>query len=609
VRLIWLVIGKFRQNLKIKKQREELLRKKQRRNNKNKKRRKGNTLKKNASLKASSYNSPQNIQSIVKTDENSNAANSKNINSSDPVPIESSRQNTLKSKNPEMLTRTEIKDILLSTERSVTSNLVINDNQLFLDPAGILTVSKFMKSSKTKQPNNPNSHLQLMKNLNISNASLNSSISSKKITFLNEIKKESSASLKNPVQVTQDDPLGAFSQDREATPSTITNSITTVNNNKQASTNKILNNFDDIKRRLFDYKPFADQTKTSDFLYERKVEPEKVMKQQRRQPEVEDSYDSDLYTDSEDESFENGSRSLENESDFYDDEVNGEGDLSEGEYNEEDIEEEDDLENESSDNSFTKRGGNTNGKRTTTNMNNSSQDSHLDAYGSENGDAKRNTTASRTTIDIENISVSSGSNLRNVTSNSSAKSTSSPFSSPFSKLISSSKMFSLVESSASKLKGVTQFITEKSTEIKDVIMSNSNQQDLSDKLRTFSNYQVNTPTYLNDFIKSKTSLTGLSGAASASTAMNGTKKNAYQSSAPERSNAYGLMPSTQQIDYALEHNVAFESKFDLEQIPSDETFKPLPMSWWDIEKDSQAGSNFQASFKQIYVDVQISSCN
>jgi hypothetical protein len=258
------------------------------------------------------------------------------------------------------------------------------------------------------------------------------------------------------------------------------------------------------------------------------------------------------------------------------------------------------------------RGNTTNGHKI-----NSSQESHLDA---DSGSEWKKPT--RAYIDIENVSISSGNGPRSVrhVADSAAKSTttSSPFASPFSKLLTSTKMLSLVESSTSKLKGVTQYITDKSAEIKDVIMANSSQQEFTYKLKTLSNYQLTTPAYLNGFIKSKTSLTTMSGHEIGSAASSQKRPSAAHSAAadgagPSRSgggnNAYGLMPSTQQIDYALEHNAAFDSKFDLEQIPSDEAYKPLPFGWWEVERDGRAGSNYQASFKDVYVDVQISSCN
>jgi hypothetical protein len=197
--------------------------------------------------------------------------------------------------------------------------------------------------------------LKLIGHLNLSNASFSSTYSAKKLFDANRMKKENSAppihSDSNSVQVvTCDDPLGAFKSDqqqREATPSTITGSSATVDRPPyhQPSANRILNNFDDIKRRLFDYKPFADQAKTSDFLFERPAAAQlkQPVAEQQQQPS---SNDSDIYSDSQDEeSFENESAGNQSgdlyENEFEDEEERVSGD--DDDYDEDELDDEEDT--------------------------------------------------------------------------------------------------------------------------------------------------------------------------------------------------------------------------------------------------------------------------
>ena len=61
------------------------------------------------------------------------------------------------------------------------------------------------------------------------------------------------------------------------------------------------------------------------------------------------------------------------------------------------------------------------------------------------------------------------------------------------------KMESSIE--MNKIKGVTKYLSDKSAEFKDVIMANAvsplNQQEITSKLKSFSNYQLNPAQYLN----------------------------------------------------------------------------------------------------------------
>ena len=608
VRLIWLVIGKFKQNLKIKKQREELLKKKKRRKKSNgsrtiKRRSKQdkNNLKRNS---IQIQNAARNVAGLIhmNTSEmdtsfgqshsnlNDEGVNfpALNGNNSSHLPPNSAQTSLVQ------LNRNDIKNILLTKDQRLHPNIDIGKNS----SAGILSVSLINKQpvveAKTK------TQLELIKNLNLSNSSLNSSYSSIKITFVDELRNKEQQKTNNksnvsPVPITQNDPLGAFSYWNRSISNLKDTPTSAIVNSKN---NKILNNFNDIKRRLFDYKPFADSVKNSDFLYEKPA-------QKKQQTETTSYYDSDLYSETED-SEENEQNSDENSNEGHylenEDEKNGSDAF--------DDEEDDELGSESDsvdvDSNYHKKSLNANNDNSNhlnvhKNGSNLSQGSNSTSTGS--GDM--NGLATQSPADIESNSVNS--------SGSTVNSKKSSFSSPFSKLLSQTKMLSLVESSTSKLKGAAQFLTDKSYEIKDVIMSNTNQHDITNKLKTFSsNYQINTPTYLNGFMKSKTSLTTFnSNQMSGGTPHLATPSGSGGSGSKKlknSSNVYNFVTTSAQIDHVLEHNIAFESKFDLEQIPSDETFKQLTLNWWGLDKD---GNSVMATSKldEMLVDVQISSCN
>lgn len=535
LRLICLVAFKFKQNLVIKKQREDALRRKKK---------KVSGKKKSNTLKSKKVNVKKTVMIVDDT-----AASKSTTNTIEAV--EESRP-----KIPEIITtdsstinREEIKSILLSRQRSLghTSQLIKQDNgDLHFKHAGILTIPQNKLDKTGGQKSKKQSQLEVIKNLNISSSSLNSARSTSIKTV--EGKETVNGGVVN-------DPLGASKLLNATTPTSV----------KQA---RILNSGDDVKRRLFDYKPFET---TSDSSVSRKVNSDFIF------PHKEVVNDSDAYSESEDEEEE-----LEDEDEFDEDdqsEDQDDGDLYDSdEYGSYDDEDYDSDEVEVDSTHFTKKTSN--------------------HQGSKSGQSQPRASS----IDIENIMIDTSSlqvRKESQTSKLAAQPTpsTSSFSSPF-----SSRFFSMVnksiETSTSKLKNISSIIAEKSVEIKDVL---SNQPELKAKIKSFSsNYQINTTPYWNGFIKSPTSLSSLS--SSAATTSN-TNTSASTASKLTKNKPPLTSQHSRNIDSLLETNVAFQSKLDLDQLPAEETgYRPLTFDWWDVKRDVSGDD-------QVLVDVQISSCN
>lgn len=142
-----------------------------------------------------------------------------------------------------------------------------------------------------------------------------------------------------------------------------------------------------------------------------------------------------------------------------------------------------------------------------------------------------------------------------------------------------------------KFKNVKDFLSEKTTVIKEVIMSNTHQQDIPSKLKSLSNYQIRTP--LNGLVKSSTNAAGFSAPNSASNTNTAASSNSTQ-------NAFNV-----------------HSNIDVENLPVDDAFAQLPLDWWGFDKKSY-NVNFADYYSQqeqvdplpdVLVDIQISSCN
>ncbi len=564
LRLTWLVVSKFKENLRIKKQREDLLKKKKRRSNissrnsnsktlkHQQQQRKEKTLKKNDTLKriqiTNSIHNKEIINHIFDVDQKPKIL--KNLHEEESV------KNVPQS--VDKLSKEEVKNILLSKYQSIDFNLdEFRDKcDIHFNSSGI--ISNSIKNSEDEESKKPKNLLSI-KNLNKSLGSLNSSTSFFRPTFLDEIKQ------KNPVD---------------------NHKIETSKISDQTAVNE------DVKRRLFD--------QNSDFIYE----PNKVKKSNDidLHPSSSLSSHGEEFDDEEDE---------ENSDDFYDeydsDELSDEFNSAQSE--EENFEEDDDSDPENvqvDEHYFSKKNMNKNNNNSNNNLSNGSvrknySNSHLSGHdshslGSDKNDHRPQLQASKT-IDIENITVSSGINNNRKTvegtpkpsqSSSSFMNFQSPFSSPFSKILANKKVSSFIQSSGTKLKNMTDILTEKSLDIKDSFILNTNQQELTSKLKSMSNYTISTPKILNALTKSNSNTSNLN---------NESKYENNNNNNRSKSKQHAMNTDVFEI------NLARDSKIDLEEIPTsnDDTFQSIPFEWWNYHKN--------LINSQICVEVQISSCN
>jgi hypothetical protein len=136
-----------------------------------------------------------------------------------------------------------------------------------------------------------------------------------------------------------------------------------------------------------------------------------------------------------------------------------------------------------------------------------------------------------------------------------------------------------------RIKGI---ITERSTEIK-AIMTNVtplNQHDLTSRLKSFSGYQLNT-------------------------AYNHLTKSASNQFTPKNN-----QPKNKISQNNLDKDYLNLSSVNLEPITEDDSFKPLPLKWWDFQYDGRLvtdetvtrNNEFQIK-DDILIDIQMSSCN
>lgn len=130
-------------------------------------------------------------------------------------------------------------------------------------------------------------------------------------------------------------------------------------------------------------------------------------------------------------------------------------------------------------------------------------------------------------------------------------------------------------------------------------MSNTNnQQDISSKLRSLSNYQLRTPEYLNGLVKSSSQAVGLGTPRSTTNNQNGKKTTAAT--------------STTQAQDDIVKRFGF---LDLEPLTGDENLNGLTLEWWGVDSKIYSNSYGEeidgapSASHEILVDIQITSCN
>jgi hypothetical protein len=358
------------------------------------------------------------------------------------------------------------------------------------------------------------------------------------------------------------------------------------------------NELNEVRKRLFDYKPFADnqvkldqvdcksikELKTSENNSATRLNGSRLNEQNQRKS----IYDSDF--DYENEDWDE----YDEDEEFYSDNDDDDEEQEEEEYgseedddfdNDEDIDSGDEMNHESD-------------------LESSIASNKFKLNSRENLDEMRSTNKSFADSLIEEVASSSqenglnSSNMRrndsftSPTNGETAKKTNNINFIPMTPLFNSSKLASLmrkvensIENSSTTFKGVSRFITDKSIEIKDVILSNTNQQNLASKLKSISGYNLNSPISLSNFIRSQSS---------------------NQTFTPNTTNS--KLNGSKHAKEAELINKYILSKLDLDEVPRDDSFRPLTLKWWGIDKRDDL-INSEKSDIDILIDIQITSCN
>ena len=416
---------------------------------------------------------------------------------------------------------------------------------------------------------------------------------------------------KNQIEPAQDSPIRVNKTNNAElnfTPVAASDPLTAFSTPNVAGLSKNSEELDEVKKRLFFYEPFkANKQKQSDFIFNKNLNAsdassvnqnstsdsnsnrfvKKASTSNHKNIYDSDQYESDEYDDSEDEEEEED----EEDYDYNEDEEEEEDeDIS---YDEEDEDEEEPDNNEE----FyepNKINGTTNKVLFGGSMYGSANDLNGRAPSIASDQVQARNVAEADSLSYTSRKDSSleekkslKDNLISLTPFSSAKVTSLM-----------SKMGKSIESSGSRIKVVGQFLNDKYQETKEVILSNTSQQELSSKFRSVSNYSFNT-NYINGLVKSSTSSTGFG--QKPPIGVNGK----HTSSSDNIAN--GENSST--LNKLL-------SAVDLDAVPVDDSFKHLTLKWWGLDKIDEfdyntSDSDYENSKQNtdMLIDIQMTSCN
>lgn len=336
------------------------------------------------------------------------------------------------------------------------------------------------------------------------------------------------------------DPLGAFI----AKPAVSKESIIT---------NEIIENqlkTKEINKRLFDYKPFAIEEQKevikSDFIFQK--------------PQV-NQLDSDVEYENSDACEEESEESDEYYEDDNDDETDDDEDDS---YDDEHV--------------FIPPKG--------TNKSNLSYNGTIESSENSNN-------LTENCVPISTLNTQNDNNLLNTPVNSNKKQT---YTTPNTATVTSlfSTFRKKIENSVdiNRLKGI---LSDKSSEIKEAIMTNVsplNQQDITNKIKSFSNYQLYTNPYVNSFTKSPSNQFISKNFQSN---LNKTPPSASSQNSSDTNS------STQQVP-----------SLDLEPFQVDESSEQLTIKWWGFEYDGRKITEINKinnDLENVLIDIQMSSCN
>ena len=169
-----------------------------------------------------------------------------------------------------------------------------------------------------------------------------------------------------------------------------------------------------------------------------------------------------------------------------------------------------------------------------------------------------------------------------------------------------------LETSSSKLRVVSRYLTDKSSEIKEVIMANTSQHDLKGKLKSISSYNlgvgvgVGTPgAYINTLVKSNTNVTELvssAGGGGSDKAANAASTNNNRRLTPGDASIASSQTSLRSSH--ADTLASYLASADLETVLSDDSLAHLTLKWWSALEEKSNVAN-----ETLLVDVQMTSCN
>ena len=626
LRLIWHVVYRFKKLLLIKKERERQKKKKSSSGKTLKRKKILITNKKNTIINnTSNHTSNLSASQLIMKQSLSQQSFKQPLNKVEKeIQTENDSNNSFKKLKVEIRQTLKKKFINKTSITSTKFNKKDFDYNkfIFLNDVGILTIL----SDKTIKAclNDDNKMIKIKSDLNLDKLRTLT-----KVTFISPKriinKKDSSNSILTPITVTHNDPLSTFSQSQ----------------NQQVQQNSSQVNhkpdLDKVKKKLFDlvdYVPFSDSSSSlnqikqsnsnSDFIFNNNINNKK---------------------DSDSNIVENLNNTKEidfiyNQNNNYNYNHEEEEDEDGDEYLEDDDVEYDSFSDEYDDSYY----------------DTSYEDENEDKIGSQIDNYSLRNKANSNIVDIENASISSlnskkgsaqlninNSNNNNNNSNLSLNENNNEaygnnnFTSPITPFLGSRvisfmrKMENSLETSGSKIKVMSKMITEKTQNIKEIIISNTNQpESITSKLMSISSYNLSSPQqYLNGLIKSNTNLNEFVSMNNNNNSVNQTRNNNLNNSSYDVKNLTPSDSVSSQTSLDKDNFLnAYINSSDLDMIQNDETFKPLSIKWWCLDKtddylnffdffhdDNNTAKNnlietdSLKKLNEALIDIQISSCN
>jgi len=358
---------------------------------------------------------------------------------------------------------------------------------------------------------------------------------------------------------------------------------------------------DEINKRLFDYKPFEkeENSKTipqdnkqieSDFVFEKIEDPliHNVIKEESYQPSLETTPE-DIHSRSQD--TEDNSSYYDTDEDEEDDELGGDSSYGQSDDSYDSHDDLDRLAVRSNDSVRSINGSTQSG-------------SAISAIDISHQSGETVSLKSGHFLSPPNKQVSSNSNSSAAGTGGGLFETPNPVANKLSMFM--KRMETSIEMSG-KLKGqVSKFLSEKSNELKDAMITSgvSPQEVVTSKLRSFSNYQINPGQYLNGLVKSNSTYSNSTNNSHSATV----KTKGGSSETPTSSFQRKLFEKQKTVTELFE-----SAKLDLDAFPDDDSYKALSVKWWGLEQSGDAKkvvseAELEAK-KKFLVDVQMSSCN